>query len=143
MAPNKKRDVSTEGGPPAKTQKISSKRAGHMLACLESEMQQSRVKEQRDYVLQEMLLCASTADQCYALALKIQKKRDNEQQLHRNMVLLGGVPGFHKENAVARYRCFRKPCWTGVCQDKRQLDQVFYWLTGFSCTSYWCRAAPS
>lgn len=68
------------------------KRQDAMLASLGNEVQQARVQEQRGFVQQEMLLCQSTSDRRFAVAMTNKKKREAEDSFHRNTVHLGSAP---------------------------------------------------
>ena len=72
MAPKRGADQG-DGGGAAKKTKLSTKRLDKLLGSLEQETQNARFQEQREFVMQEMLLSPSLSDQCYGFACKNKK----------------------------------------------------------------------
>ena len=69
---------------------------------------------------------------CYCVAVDHAKKMASAHHLHRNNDTVGQVPGYHKEEAVRQSKCLQDKTMMILMQDKRHVEQLYLWLTGYS-----------
>ena len=95
-----------------------------MLESMQSEVLAKRMEEMKAFVLEEMKIDQNTADSCYAIALKNQKRRESESFFHRNLVRLQDLPHFSGHQVLIKIQCFGSHLLTELNVDKKQAREI-------------------
>ena len=79
-----------------------------------------------------MATSQAVSDPCYCVAVDHAKKMASAHHLHSNNDTVGNVPCDHKEQAMTLCKCLKDKAMAILIQDKRQVEQLYLWLTGYS-----------
>ena len=134
MAP-KKRVCNDNASPKTKERNISGKRQDLALAGLTSEVEHGRRLEMAQFVWDEMLKYNTSCDVCYAIAVTQVKKRDMQYLFHRNNNCVGHVALYTKIEILAATKAMKHDVLKKVATDKKQLEELFKWLTNYSAAT--------
>jgi len=133
MAPkSSKRVASSDATASGKNRKVITKRADKVLETMQGEVEANRIAEMKQYVWDAMGTSQAVSDRCYCVAVDHAKKMASAHHLHRNNDTVAQVPGYHKEEAVRQSKCLQDRAMMILMQDKRQVEQLYLWLTGYS-----------
>ena len=121
------------GEAPAKRARVSAnKKNDGALAALQHEVETTRLVEQLSFIEQECRASSNSLDQCFAQCTRNERKSVSESNVHRNVVVIGQLPGVRKAEGMRKLSFTTEECYQAIESHKATVHEIVAWVSKWS-----------